>query len=469
MNLLGEFERLLNWLGRHSTAALAFFGTLATALAGAFGPTWVEEIKERVEKQRARSELVVRVIDATSKLDPADPKTVLRFGIVADLVADNKSVFDLRIDAASERLKHLSEDLKRGSVGVLDTSIEHKEKEIADLTESSQQLRNAAATLKIEVATSTTASATANSEGQGPAAQKADSEEAGAARQQKQALLEKLEAMAARQEALIQELQRAREGEQQARTDFVKSIEDATRKRQEAEQLITRLDDLKKGFSTQVDSQKALASQFESFKSSLSNTVQAVGSRMQTDLSTLGAERDAIKAERLELANKSSLLAEQQTELNAQAARVAAQTCERTQTQQAVTALLNIPVRAAESPPGSGAIVLSLPYGAFDKKIQGTLGLVADQLLWLGVQDRQAQVRGYVFDKKGLRKVKDSVDKAYTAFNFLVTRSADVRHPVQATNISVATDSYPPDATAAKDNRIEIAISASPTQRVATK
>lgn len=463
MTLIGTLERVLSWMSRHSTASLTFMGTLVTALGAAYGPAWVEEVRERVEKQKARSELVAKVVEATANLDPADPKSVLRFGVVADLVQDNKGVFDLRIDQAKERLKHLSQDMQRGSLGVLERSIKRKDEEVRLLTESSRALRSQAALLNIEVQASATANAGDATGADTGHAASADPERAEA----RKALRATLERLAEQQEALIRGLQLERENDQQARSDFVKSIEEETRKRQDTEKFITSLVDLKQSLSGQVESQRTLEGQLEATRRGLAEMQKNIGDRLTQDASVVAAEREELKRQRTELGVRLQQVEEQRASLERARESARDLSCQKSNLDWLIARLAAQGIVAAETPLDSGGLTIVVPYQDFAVKQQSQLGIVVDALNQFGSASRQIQVQGYAYDKKGKRKNEASMAKALQALNHMTTRSQAVRDPLRAQSLSVASDAYPSNPASMLGSRVEIVVGPAPPAQLA--
>jgi hypothetical protein len=398
------FERLVR---QNPKASLTLLGTIATAMGAGVGPWVVSRYKEAAAVQTVKSELVRKVIDSTATLDPADPKTILRFGIVADLINDNQGVFGLQVEKASGRLERLSSVIRQSPIGVTDESRQRQERELTVLQESTENLRAQAARLgTISSLTLTTV------EQASLAAAKAN-----------------LETAIARQEALIEAVKRLLDAEGVARDIFVTEVGRTTLDQQRLEALTQMVDDLNRKASLNEDSRRGLDQKRERVDEALRDGMARINSASQR-----------LDARERELSERGTQLENERRDLETEKALVQAAACAKGDMDRLLADLSSFGGGVSAIQRGSDSLAVTIRYSILTPVTQTVLSRVIARLIYFKLNQRQVLVHGFAFDKKGKRRVTESINKAMQALTII--RSL-VKGQVDAENFSVAAFEYP--------------------------
>jgi len=412
------FDRLVR---QNPKASLTLLGVIATAAASGFGPWVVSRYKEAAAVQTVKSELVRKVIDSTATLDPADPKTILRFGIVADLINDNQGVFGLQVEKASGRLDRLSSVIKQSPIGTTDESRQRQEHELTVLKESTENLRAQAARLG------------AISSPMLPTAEQASLAAAKAS----------LETAIARQEALIESVKRLLDAEGVARDAFVAEVGRTTLDQQRLEALAHMVDDLDRK-----------ASMTQRSKGELDRERERVDEALRDGMKQINSASQRLDARERELSERGTQLEKDRHDLETEKALVQATTCAKEDMDRLLADLSSFGGGVSAIPRGTDSLAVTIRYSAFTPVTQTVLSRVIARLIYFKLNERQVLVHGFAFDKKGKRRVADSINKAMQALTII--RSL-VKGQVDAENFSVAAFEYPAPDDSTVD-RIQLSI-----------
>ena len=100
----------------------------------------MEKVKTTLEEDRLQHELVTQILKDTENLDPDDPKSVVRLGVIAEVVSANPRLFGVDMRDAALRLERLARDLHDGALAVVRKKLEDSRAEIAALEKSKAEM-----------------------------------------------------------------------------------------------------------------------------------------------------------------------------------------------------------------------------------------------------------------------------------------------------------------------------------------
>lgn len=433
------------WLVRHSEELLKGLVALVVAGLGAWaaiqGPSLVASINRSVERQKVQLALVNKLIDSTAALDPADPKSVLRFGVVAELVEGNSDVFGLKVAEVRNQLNGLYEDLRRGSVGTLAASVERRNRELAQLVSTRDALRRESQRLAVGVASL--------ADGDG-----VEGAPAGAVQRAAQSLRDSLERVLFHQEQLIAELTATRDQDENARQEFIERLTDTTRMRQDTDRMEQTFKSfgelLKSSQVSQTEVSKQLQALSESLPKAITSGLDEVSS-LQAEAVTL---RNQLQAARLDLARRKLELDQAKQDLEEARRNEAAGAPPQPEQDPAkalAKELVNMGLQVELSP---SEIRISGPFRGLDQKAQRSLGLTAERLLLANMPKSRLEV--HVYNKRGLWRL--STERALRVVEFMTTPSSWVRVTLPKDKFIVVAHGPPDPQRAPPEDRLELLV-----------
>jgi chemotaxis protein MotB len=427
---IAAFMSVFDWMQEHKSPTTAGLVAVLVALFGALGPICVERIREPIERQKVHATLVNKIVETAVGLDPNDFRSVVRLGVVADLVGENERVFSLQISKAARRLDDLARELKRGSVGTMLRSIDSKTTEIVRLEEAQRVLeRQRDATREQEARNAVVDLMNVN-------------------------------------QRLIDTLKRARDEEKGDFDRFVERLGKSTNERSSAlesvqDQLKNLATVFEKGNSLDQAQREKMQAELEQIRNSTATIAQntvAVAEQTRLELERLRAEREA-------LAKKVSKLERALT-----AAQEEATSQQRNEEElRRRLAGLGVTIRR-----GPGGLAIVVQEGADGRGLvrfrrnQSTiiatkeLGNLVGGLKTAG--SRSYQIQGHT-DDLGKNNWTLSTQRALSLLNFLTTKSTFVPEPMDRGLFSVAgyaetkpLDPAKTEAARAKNRRVEIVL-----------
>lgn len=125
-------RRLVAWLV--GLISPGVFNAIAiAALTYVIGPRVVEGVKTTLERDRLQHQLITQILKDTENLDPRDARSVVRLGVIAEIVKANRDLFGVDMGAAADRLDQLSRELNDGALAVIGKKLEDSKQEVAVL------------------------------------------------------------------------------------------------------------------------------------------------------------------------------------------------------------------------------------------------------------------------------------------------------------------------------------------------